>query len=337
MESGKIISGVGGDDLRKIRQMPEKITDSRPAKTSTSSLDFIHCFPTIPQLNAMRAFPFKTSVFTSVFIWLAIFSVHAQQWVRWEPTNGGNGHWYKAVVNTNGLTWTQTAQLAIAEGGYLATITSAAENDFVFSLVNSPEFFQGNGNNGSGPALGGFQPAGSEEPAGGWSWITGEPWSDAFSSTNWYGGSPDDGLGFGEDRLQYFSGTQGVPAQFWNDLPSDASNLGGYIIESNQRPTTQPVRSGFYGQSLLSPAGPTQSALSVYDANNKLVRRLNSNPAGQFFSYLAAGQYTLVATLPKAEKPPQDLSQYDPQQHPEAVVVQFSVNPRLLTAVPINF
>src|SRR6185295_3010578 len=66
-------------------------------------------------------------------------------WSRWETSAGGNGHWYKAVASSNSITWTEADQLARAQGGYLATITSAAENDFVFNLVNAPEFFWNNG------------------------------------------------------------------------------------------------------------------------------------------------------------------------------------------------
>lgn len=268
---------------------------------------------------------------------LAIGSVQAQDWVQWDPSVGGNGHWYKAVVNTNGLTWTQVAQVAIGEGGYLATITSAAENEFVFSLVNSPEFFEGNGGNGSGPALGGYQLEGAEEPAGGWGWLTGETWG---GYTNWYGGLPDDGMGFGENRLQFFSGTQSVAAPLWNDLPADASNLGGYIIERDKEATSS--RSGFYGQSFIGPGAPltpvpTRSVVSVYDSQDKLVLRVNSNPAGQFFSYLAPGDYTLVATPPRADLPPRDLTKFDLQQHPEARVVKVTVIPHQLVSAQINF
>jgi hypothetical protein len=49
--------------------------------------------------------------------------------------------------------------LAVREGGYLATILSEAEDRFVFSLVNAPEFFTAD--HGSGPALGGFQQDGA--------------------------------------------------------------------------------------------------------------------------------------------------------------------------------
>src|SRR5882762_6775277 len=99
------------------------------------------------------------------FLSLAVFPAGAQ-WVRWETSAGGNGHWYQPVPGFAGLIWTLADQLARAEGGYLATITSPAENAFVFSLVDAPQFWTGF--NGSGPALGGVQQDGVAEPAAGW-------------------------------------------------------------------------------------------------------------------------------------------------------------------------
>jgi hypothetical protein len=171
------------------------------------------------------------------FVLLAAFPAGAQ-WVRWEPSAGGNGHWYQAVRNTNGYNWTQVNELARAESGYLATITSVAENAFVVSLINSPEFFQAIGG-GSGPAIGGFQPEGSPEPDGGWTWVTGEAWgyTNWTPPTNGFPQMPDNAGGYpNENRLHFFSGAQGVPAPTWNDLPDWDTNLGGYVMESDITP-----------------------------------------------------------------------------------------------------
>jgi hypothetical protein len=171
------------------------------------------------------------------FVLLAVFSASAQ-WVRWETSAGGNGHWCNAVRNINAANWTQARELAQAQVGYLATITSAAENAFVFSLINFPEFFQAIGG-GAGPAIGGVQPDGSPEPGGGWIWVTGESWG----YTNWappangFPQMPDNAGGnANENRLHFFSGDQGIPAPTWNDLPDWDTNLGGCVIESDATP-----------------------------------------------------------------------------------------------------
>ena len=169
---------------------------------------------------------------------LARLSVSAPppSWIRWEPPAGGNGHWYKAVPGTNGLTWTLAEQRAWAEGGYLATVTSAAENAFVFGLVNTPAFFSPI--NGSGPALGALQFQGATEPGGGWIWTSGESWDFAQWASGL--GQPDNGGCSAsqncENRLTFFSGHPSTPAPTWNDLPAEDTNLGGFVVERDDNP-----------------------------------------------------------------------------------------------------
>jgi len=96
--------------------------------------------------------------------------------VKWT----GNGHTYDAVLVPAGLGWID-AQSAVETRGcgwYLATLTSTAEDKFVFGLIkNNPDFFI----NGNGPWTGGYQKNSRQEPAGGWAWVTGEP----FTYANW--------------------------------------------------------------------------------------------------------------------------------------------------------
>ncbi len=87
---------------------------------------------------------------------------------------------YYDVVDIK-LTWTSAQTLAASMSylgiqGRLATITSSTENDFIENNVLISRFGPGNSY-----WLGAFQPAGSAEPAGGFQWITGEP----FSYSNW--------------------------------------------------------------------------------------------------------------------------------------------------------
>ncbi|HKW29357.1 MAG TPA: LamG-like jellyroll fold domain-containing protein [Verrucomicrobiae bacterium] len=150
--------------------------------------------------------------------------------VQWPTSIGGNGHWYKAVTNstTNPLDWALADQAAQNAGGYLATITSQAENNFVFSLIDSPNFFKGRGGNGAGPAIGGINLISGTVPAD-WMWVTGEPWG----YTSWYAGQPNDSV---PTRTIYFSGIQGVPAETWDDFGPTDFNMGGYVIERNSLP-----------------------------------------------------------------------------------------------------
>jgi hypothetical protein len=121
--------------------------------------------------------------------------------VAWPVAAGGNGHTYQAVAAPDGINWADAQAWAVAHGGYLATITSAAENNFVFNLIDDPKFWWNNDGNSSGPWLGGFQPPGSPEADGGWQWLNGE---GAFAYTNWAVNEPDD-AGPGQNSLNFYA------------------------------------------------------------------------------------------------------------------------------------
>ncbi len=148
--------------------------------------------------------------------------------VQWRVEDGGNGHWYEAVPRPDGITWVEAQSEAEAVGGYLVTISSGEENQFVFDLVQGDPVFWDpiDLNPGNGPWLGGFQPEGSPEPDGNWQWVTGGP----FDFTSWSGGEPGDYCGeWGgapEDALGFHH--NGAPV--WNDVPGGA-HLSGYILE----------------------------------------------------------------------------------------------------------
>lgn len=101
--------------------------------------------------------------------------------VQWTTAMGGNDHWYGIIPILQ--TWTAHSSLANAltynsENGYLATITSSEENQFIYDNLL---------------ALGLEQTAindiyfigGANDTA--FEWITGEP----FTYTNWAPGEPD--------------------------------------------------------------------------------------------------------------------------------------------------
>ncbi len=138
--------------------------------------------------------------------------------VQWKVSEGGNGHFYQAVSLAQFIPWEQAKSAAIALGGHLATITSSAENSFINSLFDSPSDTWW---------IGGFQPANSPEPSGNWQWVTGE----SFPYSNWNTGEPNNGLGGGEDAIQYYGNG------FWNDLNRDNTGYtGGYILEIENIP-----------------------------------------------------------------------------------------------------
>ncbi|MDC7223183.1 MAG: hypothetical protein PQJ60_05535, partial [Spirochaetales bacterium] len=174
-------------------------------------------------------------------------------------TPDGEQRWFEAVyVSTGNLNWYQTAYLAQEAGGYLASITSEEENSFVFELVNDEKyfsFFDADGPHygiGIGPFLGGYQPEGSIEPAGGWSWLSGEKWD----YTNW-AQNLDDGVtdkdprnntqpnnSAGGQPIMGF-GEMNIPVATWGDYTDSVGTYGtrgptkryGFIIEYETDPS----------------------------------------------------------------------------------------------------
>ena len=181
----------------------------------------------------------KSTRITCILACIALIHSHASaERVRWEVAEGGNGHWYEALTGPERfpglprpISWTDADLDARARGGYLATITSEAENEFVFSLIDEPLYWYSVPRpENFGPWLGGVQSPGAVEPSGGWSWVTGEP----FEYANWHPGEPNDfPTNLNEDRIIYFAiaGTTGARSSFWNDESEIPRKPVAYIVE----------------------------------------------------------------------------------------------------------
>jgi hypothetical protein len=145
--------------------------------------------------------------------------------VQWDPDAGGNGHFYR--VNCASLDWDQAKAAAIAVGRHLVTLTTSQENAFVFDLVDDAGYWTlDSGSCNIGPWLGGFQPQGAMEPAGDWTWVTGEP----FGFTAWWPPNEPNDSGGDEDFLHFFDcASAGQRSAHWNDI--DVTSLAAYVTE----------------------------------------------------------------------------------------------------------
>ena len=123
----------------------------------------------------------------------------------------GTGHWYQYLQYTPTLCWTASRDTSAARGGYLATVLTAEENNFIANLSPNTAW------------LGGLEPNND----GTWVWITGEPWS----YTSWAFGEPSNTNG-DEDYLAIggISGPLG-----WNDAANCMPPVG-MAIEYNFNP-----------------------------------------------------------------------------------------------------
>jgi hypothetical protein len=180
--------------------------------------------------------------------------------------NPANGHWYQGAEAANWFA-ARAAADAFSFGGYrghLATINSAEENLFITNAV-LPGLPQHNSY-----WLGGYQDRTApdyREPAGGWRWVTGEPWIYA----NWNGGEPNNVDG-GENALEIRKdGT-------WNDT-RDQIGPGGYLIEYEPSPLPIAAFLQIVPQALgggttaagqvtfTAPLGPGGAVLTLFSSN----------------------------------------------------------------------
>jgi hypothetical protein len=153
-------------------------------------------------------------------------------------------HYYEYVSGT--ITWTNSKTAAdgrsyFGRAGYLATMASEAENNFIWKLMSSDAWFGASDDyNYVNAALGTTTYASQAAVEGKWHWISGPEKGTNFSNGNgtpvtvtgqyakWAGGEPNNSGG--EHYGQFYSSNNGQ----WNDLPN--TNLGGYICEYGDMP-----------------------------------------------------------------------------------------------------
>jgi hypothetical protein len=149
---------------------------------------------------------------------VALFALGAQAsadlvYFEWSTAAGGNGHRY-ALTTLRG-SWDEMEAEAVAAGGRLASITSAAENAFILSII--PSSLGGPGN----ACWIGL----SRTAAGGWTWSDGS----AFEYSNWNGGEPNNATG--QEFWGWIYGPHGNPNSDgrWNDHNQWDYDLPGVI------------------------------------------------------------------------------------------------------------
>ncbi len=150
---------------------------------------------------------------TGVLLGLITSNVLAER-LQWKVEDGGNGHYYEGFDAS--VIWSEANNLAKALGGHLVTITSDAENRWVFDNVGKIGYFLG-----ATDAL--------EE--GKWTWITNEEWV----YDRWASGEPNN-YGGNENFLTYHN-----TPYAWNDIPGNHKAKGFIVEYENDGSSTQPT------------------------------------------------------------------------------------------------
>jgi hypothetical protein len=164
----------------------------------------------------------RPSVFHLLLAALVCLACLAPTASRAEPVQWAeNGHWYELVDQI--VSWEEAEALAesmyhLGVQGHLATLTTVAENDFVWLELVSDQAYTPLGD----PWLGGYQNPVASPPDENWHWVTEEAWD----WTNWSWGEPNDYCEpYGEMYLQFAGCCGGA----WNDHHSEVPKA--FIVE----------------------------------------------------------------------------------------------------------
>ncbi len=177
--------------------------------------------------------------------------------------NTRNGHTYQLIQSPQ--SWTEARSQCERLGGYLVTITSKEEQNFIFDKILrhiNKDVWAG---------------ATDKDVEGDWKWITGE----TFQYSNWRSGEPNNENGV-EDylELKLLFGFK------WNDVPN-AVKRNWFICEWDKPVSITPVQRSFENASEKN----TDDSVSVHhEAIEKIeapepAGENNSNFSGQTFTY----------------------------------------------------
>lgn len=123
--------------------------------------------------------------------------------VKWEESDGGNGHYYQYLKTTSAgkISWTEAkaasaARTLLGQPGYLATLTTAEENSFVANEIDAPSIWIGASDDRNQIVISGTETLKyADQPAaeGKWHWVTGPESGTQFMDANAGSGTPPEG------------------------------------------------------------------------------------------------------------------------------------------------
>jgi hypothetical protein len=228
---------TSGDQLRSTVTLPSGVSSS--FNTTTGVLIFSGSATAANWQTVLRGVEFKSTTSTCYALQRRVTFVAGT--VFYNPLTE---HFYEYVSGTT--SWTNSYTNASNKSyfgrvGYLATVLSEAENNFIWKLMANDAWFGASDDyNYINTAKGTTFFASQSAAEGKWHWVTGPEKGQNFSNGNtpsttlvsgmyhkWAGGEPN---GTSEAFGQFYSSNSGQ----WNDLAN--SNLPGYICEYGDMP-----------------------------------------------------------------------------------------------------
>jgi len=233
-------SGASGDQLRSTATLPGGVSVAT-FNTTTGVLVFNGSTTAANWQTILRGVEFRSTTSTCYALQRRVTFVAGT--VFYNPLTE---HFYEYVSGSITFTNSKTAaenRSYFGRAGYLATMSSEAENNFVWKLMASDCWFGASDElslvNG---AKGTTAFASQAAVEGKWHWISGPEKGTNFSNGNtgsgpftvsgqyakWAAGEPNNSGG--EHYGQFYSANLGQ----WNDLPN--TNLNGYLCEYGDMP-----------------------------------------------------------------------------------------------------
>ena len=154
---------------------------------------------------------------SSEYVWSFTTNYNDPQLMDSATVNGVRYDRYKASY-----TWSEAKQYAEHIGGHLATISSAEENETIYSLVRKDNMY--------GAWIGAYR-SGDE-----WKWVTDEP----FTYSNWYTADGEPDKQWGIENCGAMRITEGQ----WRDSAGNNDNWAYFIVEFEPKSVEEIIVSG---------------------------------------------------------------------------------------------
>jgi len=174
----------------------------------------------------------------TILLGLAVGTVQADP-VQWSVADGGNGHWYEGFAEADEISFEEANAHAISKGGYLASVTTEGESNFIKNNVaNNTDLWVYDVNEClcGGPFIGGYRNSTED-----WQWTDQSSWK----WTSWHPGNPDGAFEDSQSvRLWDFS------SQNWVDhrnAGETGSVVISYLVEWDSLPVQWRIEDGGNG------------------------------------------------------------------------------------------